>query len=127
VSLVVTCALIVEDGRLLLARRADTGLWELPGGKVEPGEGLAACLEREIAEELGCRAVVGEPFAVAKEEGRGLELHCFRCRLAGGRPRALEHRELAWVRPEEALALELCPADRELAGRLARQGLACGP
>jgi 8-oxo-dGTP diphosphatase len=124
VSLAVTCALIVEGGRLLVARRADTGRWELPGGKVENGEGLAACLQREIAEELGCRVEVGEPFALAQAPEEGLVLHCFHCRLAEGRPRALEHRELAWVTPAEALELELCPPDRELARRLAGQGVA---
>jgi 8-oxo-dGTP diphosphatase len=112
----VTCALIQDRGRLLLARRADSGRWELPGGKREPGESLPQCLEREIAEELGCTVEVLEPAGVAQDLNRPdpISLHCFLCRLNGAEPQAREHRELRWVAPGEALRLDLCPADREL-------------
>ncbi len=118
--LVVTCGLLWRGGRLLVARRADNGLWELPGGKRAPGEGLAQCLRRELLEELGVEVEVLGPLAVVREPrpGGDLELHCFACRLAEGRPRALEHLELAWVEPAELADLALCPADRELARRL---------
>lgn len=112
----VTCALIQDEGLLLLARRADSGRWELPGGKREPGESLPQCLEREIAEELGCTVEVLEPAGVARDLDRPdpISLHCFVCRLNGAGPQAREHRELRWVTPREALLLDLCPADREL-------------
>jgi 8-oxo-dGTP diphosphatase len=112
----VTCALIQRGASLLLARRADSGRWELPGGKREPGESLAQCLQREIAEELGCRVQVLEPAGQARDMDRPdpIVLHCFRCRLNGGEPQAKEHKELRWVSLSEALALDLCPADREL-------------
>ena len=59
----VTCAVIIREGRVLLARRApgqkNAGLWEFPGGKVEPGETDEACLEREIWEEFGVRGHAG--------------------------------------------------------------------
>ncbi|MCB2187495.1 MAG: NUDIX domain-containing protein [Deltaproteobacteria bacterium] len=112
----VTCAVILSAGRLLLARRADTGLWEMPGGKVQPGEGLREGLAREIAEELGTRVAVG-PCLGSVEEPRPpgtLALHAFLCRLAGPAPRALEHLELTWAAPEDLAGLELCPADRRL-------------
>lgn len=114
-----TCALLLRRGRLLVARRADNGRWELPGGKREPGESLDQCLAREIAEELGVAVKVLSPWAQADDPERGIRLHCFLCRLEQGEPRPLEHLELRWVTPAELAGLALCPADRELAGRLA--------
>ncbi len=112
----VTCALIQRDDRLLLARRADSGRWELPGGKREPGESLTQCLQREIVEELGCTIQVLEPAGMAQDLDRPdpISLHCFACRLNGNEPQAREHRELRWVSRQEALELDLCPADRQL-------------
>lgn len=116
----VTCALIQKEGRLLLAHRADSGRWELPGGKQEPGESLAQCLQREIAEELDCTVEVLEPAGVAQDLDRPdpISLHCFHCRLNGGQPKAKEHKELRWVSLREALSLNLCPADRALLSAL---------
>jgi 8-oxo-dGTP diphosphatase len=116
----VTCALIQRDNRLLLARRADSGRWELPGGKQEPGESLPQCLQREIAEELGCSVRVLEPAGKAQDLDRSdpIALHCFRCLLNGGQPKAREHKELRWVTLVEALELNLCPADRQLLSAL---------
>jgi 8-oxo-dGTP diphosphatase len=112
----VTCALIQDKGLLLLARRADSGRWELPGGKREPGETLPQCLRREITEELGCSVEVLQPAGVAQDLNRPdpISLHCFICRINGAEPQAREHRELRWLTREEALDLDLCPADREL-------------
>jgi len=122
----VTCALIQRRGRILLAQRADSGLWELPGGKAEPGEELAACLEREIAEELGVRVRVTRGLGAAEgltPDGRPLRLHAFACALGQGRPQPREHRELRWLSLEQALTLPLCPTDRRLlAGLAARAG-----
>jgi 8-oxo-dGTP diphosphatase len=113
----VACAVIWRQGRILLARRADSGLWELPGGKARPGEALPACLEREIAEELGVTVEVLAPCGSVRERGQGraLNLHAFVCRLAQGEPQALEHRELRWVALQEMADHDLCPADRQLA------------
>jgi 8-oxo-dGTP diphosphatase len=121
----VTCAVILRGECLLLAQRANSGLWELPGGKAEPGESLAACLAREIAEELAVTVQVGPLLASQAgltPEGRPLSLHAFACRLAGGEPRALEHRALAWLPPAQALELALCPTDRALVERLKTTG-----
>lgn len=121
--LVVACAAIWHQERLFLARRRDNGLWELPGGKLKPGESLAQCLVREIQEELGALVEVLKHLAVARQEGpRPIELHCFACRLAQGWPQALEHLELRWVPPGEITGLELCPADRKLAPYLLNPG-----
>ena len=121
----VTCAVILRGGELLLAQRQGSGLWELPGGKAEPGEGLAACLAREITEELDAVVTVGPRLASQEgltPNGQPLMLHAFACRLNGGEPRALEHRALAWLPPARALELELCPTDRVLLQRLKTTG-----
>jgi 8-oxo-dGTP diphosphatase len=121
----VTCAVIFKQGRLLLAQRAGSGLWELPGGKAEPGEELAACLAREIAEELGSVAAVG-PLLATQEgltpDGRPMRLHAFACSLNQEEPQTLEHRALDWRPLEQAMALELCPTDRALLQRLKASG-----
>lgn len=115
-TLEVVCALIRQNGRLLLARRADNGLWELPGGKIEPGESPAAALAREIAEELGVRVAVEGLYGQVRQphQGQRLRLRAFNCRVLQGTPRALEHRELAWVSPQDLDGITLAPADRAL-------------
>jgi len=101
-----------------MAQRRDSGCWELPGGKLEDGESLAQCLARELWEELGCRVEVGRVLAEAGDER--IHLICLSCRLVEGRPRALEHRRLAWFTPAQALARPLCPADRRAIGFVTR-------
>jgi mutator protein MutT len=117
VCLEVACAVIWRGERILLARRADSGLWELPGGKARAGEELPACLAREIKEELDVTVEVLGPCGSVSERtpGRALNLHAFVCRLSEGEPQALEHRELCWVALEEMAGYDLCPADRQLA------------
>lgn len=121
----VTCAVIWRQGKLLLAQRAGNGLWELPGGKAEPGEPLSACLARELAEELAVTAQVGPCLATQEgltPDGHPLRLHAFACRLGRQHPLALEHRALVWHGVDQALELELCPADRSLLTRLKAAG-----
>ena len=120
-----TCAVIVRQGKLLLAQRAQSGLWELPGGKAEPGETLSACLARELSEELAVTAQVGPCLATQEgltPQGHPLRLHAFACRLNGQSPQPLEHRALAWREPSQALGLKLCPTDRALLERLKSAG-----
>lgn len=121
----VTCAVILRHGKLLLAQRAGGGLWELPGGKLEPGESLRDCLVRELREELAVTARVG-PYLAAQEgltpQGEPLRLHAFACRLKGQNPQALEHRALVWTGAQGALELDLCPTDRALIERLKYTG-----
>ncbi|MFZ5587270.1 MAG: (deoxy)nucleoside triphosphate pyrophosphohydrolase [Thermodesulfobacteriota bacterium] len=121
----VTCGLIRRGELVLVARRADNRLWELPGGKQRPGEDLRDCLVRELAEELGVTVRVRARLAVVRQAApeRPIDLHCFTCELVAGEPRPLEHLELSWVTPAQMLELDLCPLDRQLA----RQMLALSP
>ena len=123
--IVVTAAVIKEDGRYLVARRRPGGprggLWEFPGGKVEPGERDDEALRRELREELGIDVSVGQPTDTVHwvYPDLRIELRSYECRIVGGRPDAAEHEELRWVTPHELLELPLSEADVEVARRLA--------
>jgi 8-oxo-dGTP diphosphatase len=122
--IVVTAAVIERAGAFLVTRRPPgvhlEGHWEFPGGKCEPGEPYAACLEREIREELDCRATVAEEiFAVSHEyPERRIELHFFRCTL-NGEPRPALGQEMRWATRSELRSLEFPPADEALIRLLA--------
>jgi 8-oxo-dGTP diphosphatase len=112
------------SGRVLLSRRrADQPMglkWELPGGKIEPGEAPEAALHRELAEELGCGAVIDKIEEVVFFAYPDFDLYMlvYACRLTG-EPRPVEVAELAWVEPAALPDYDLLPADRPLAARLA--------
>lgn len=128
--LVAACALVDGDGRVLLAQRPAgkpmAGLWEFPGGKVEPGETPEATLIRELGEELGIdvNAACLAPFTFASHgygEGDGawhLLMPLYVCRRWSGTVRALEHQALAWVRPMQMPNYEMPPADVPLVAML---------
>lgn len=114
----VTCGLLERDGRVLVAQRAPgralAGKWEFPGGKVEPGEAPAACLARELREELGIEVEVGAalPPCVHHYGGpRAIRLIPFVCRVVGGEPHPHEHSAIRWCTPDEIAALDLAAAD----------------
>lgn len=119
-AIAVTCALIEQGGRVLVARRPDgkslAGKWEFPGGKVHPGEDTVGCLQREIEEELGCRVMVHEALSpvIHRYPDRTIELIPFRCRLLSGEPRALEHAEIRWLEPKDVPGLDLAEADKPI-------------
>src|SRR5205814_10486769 len=106
-------------------RSSDLGLWEFPGGKVEPGEGERAALARELREELGVRVQVGELYARLEHIYPDLqvELALYRARLHELEdPRPLTAEELRWV-PRRALpGLPFCEADVPVLTRLAEDG-----
>lgn len=116
---VIVGAAIVDDGRLLVAQRTYpddvAGLWELPGGRVEPGETEAAALVRECAEELGIEVTVGERIGrdVPLPGGAVLRIHSATMR-GGVAPRAVEHKALRWVAAGEVADVDWLPADRVL-------------
>jgi 8-oxo-dGTP diphosphatase len=118
----VVCAVICRGREVLIARRPAgkrlAGLWEFPGGKLEPGEPPEAALHRELLEELGCRVVALQPGpeVVHAYPWCTVRMFAFACRLDpdGPVPVALEHEALAWVAPERLTDFELAPADLPL-------------
>ena len=124
--LVVAAALVDRDGRVLLqqrpAGRQIAGLWEFPGGKVDPGELPEAALIRELGEELGIETdaacLAPATFASASLGEKHLLLLLYVCRKWRGEPRPLDASALKWVRPHQMFSLEMPPADKPLIGIL---------
>jgi 8-oxo-dGTP diphosphatase len=122
VLLVAACALVDADGRVLIAQRPEgksmAGLWEFPGGKVEPGETPEDALIRELREELG---IVIKPaclapltFASHAYEKFHLLMPLFVCRRFDGAPQGREGQALKWVRPRDLRDWPMPPADAPL-------------
>lgn len=118
--MVVTAALITSEGRLLVAQRPPWKkfglLWEFPGGKVEPGEGLEESLVREIKEELCLDIRVRGLFKniSRKEPDFEVDLHAYWCEIYGGTLRLLEHVAFMWANLSELKGMDFTKADRLL-------------
>ncbi len=119
VTLVVACALVDADKRVLLAQRPEgkalAGLWEFPGGKIEPGERPEATLIRELHEEIGitvkeaCLAPL--TFASYAYDDFHLLMPLYICRRWEGEVIAREGQNLAWVRANRLRDYKMPPAD----------------
>lgn len=124
--LVVACALIDPDGRVLLARRPEgkpmAGLWEFPGGKVEPGERPEQTLIRELKEELGIdvRESCLAPLTFASHDYGAFHLlmPLYVCRRWSGAAEPLEGQELTWAKPVRLGDYPMPPADVPLVAQL---------
>ena len=120
--LVAACALVDVDGRVLICQRPEgkslAGLWEFPGGKVEPGETPEACLIRELHEELGIRVASAclAPFVFASHDYEDFHLlmPLYLCRRWEGLVTAREHQAMAWVKPNDLGDYPMPPADAPL-------------
>jgi 8-oxo-dGTP diphosphatase len=119
VLLVVAVALVDVDGRVLLAQRPEgkslAGLWEFPGGKIDPAESHIDALRREMREELAADVDVHElVFATTHAyPERTVELFFYRCALRQ-RPQPQLGQEMRWVRRSELSSLGFPPADEDL-------------
>ncbi len=117
--IVAAAALVRDDGRLLLAQRPEgksmAGLWELPGGKLEPGESPQTALVRELREELEIGVDPADlqafTFAAHGYEKFELLMPVFLCRKWTGEPDGQEGQSLAWVAPGEAKSYPVPDAD----------------
>lgn len=126
--IVVAAALVDSEGKVLLQRRslgrAMGGLWEFPGGKVEPEERPESALARELTEELGIavdpRALVPICFGSAPVGDRHMILLLYICRVWTGEPRPLDADALCWLLPAEMVADQMPPADAPLIKLLER-------
>jgi len=126
VLLVAACALVDIDGRVLIARRPQgkpmAGLWEFPGGKVEPGERPEQTVIRELGEELGidvteaCLAPL--TFASHTYDAFHLLMPLFVCRRWEGRVMPREGQEIAWVKPNRLSGYDMPPADLPLVAQI---------
>jgi len=122
ILLVAACALLDSDGRILLAQRPEgkslAGLWEFPGGKVEPGETPEETLVRELEEELGiitkipCLAPL--TFASHTYETFHLLMPLYVCRRYEGIAQGCEGQALKWVKPGDLRSYPMPPADEPL-------------
>jgi len=123
--LVVAAVIRDGSGRYLVAQRRPGshlgGLWEFPGGAVESGEEPAAALARELTEELGVGAEIGEPvtFAWHRDDSRDVLLLFYRASIRTGTPHGREGQAVRWVSAGELAALPTPPADASLIRSLA--------
>ena len=111
----VVAAAVVRDGAVLAQQRAfpadAAGLWEFPGGRVEPGESDVEALRRECLEELGVEVAVGGLLGtVVLPNGRELRLYSA---STAGEPRAVEHTAVRWLAASELGTVDWLPADVE--------------
>jgi len=122
-AIVVTAAVVERDGCFLVARRQTgvhlEGYWEFPGGKCDAGEPLAACLARELREELDVAATIGDEIFTTTHSypERRVELHFFRCAI-DGEPWPVLGQEIRWVARADLASLQFPPADAELIVKL---------
>ncbi len=125
----VTAALLVHNQKILIAQRNNTGRfankWEFPGGKIDPGETPQECLQRELEEELGLTATIGNVFSetlYCHEQGEIRQYTYWASLLTP--PTALrlsEHQAIAWVEPAELAHYEFAGADLAVAKLLQEQ------
>lgn len=120
---VVTAAIVQRDGKYLVCRRKTPpleGKWEFPGGKLEPGETPEQCLRRELKEELGVDAQVGDFFAETtyKYEFGAIRLQAYSVKLEPEEIKLRVHDAFFWGTPRELLDLDLLPADVAIVRKL---------
>jgi 8-oxo-dGTP diphosphatase len=125
-SLIPVTAAILRDGeRILIAQRiakdGSPGLWEFPGGKIEPGETPEAALARELHEELSIRVTVGA--CLGRNPWPPIELIAYEVQLLKGVPTPSVHAAVRWVSPREFADFAFMPADIAFCESLALQ---CG-
>ena len=121
---IVVAGALISGSALLVAQRERppelAGLWELPGGKVAPGESDADGLARELHEELGVVVTVGERLGDDVALNETMTLRAYRVTQTGGMLAPNDHRALRWVTVDELPSLPWVPADRAWLGELTR-------
>ena len=119
----VVAAIIYKDGGYFATQRGYgefEGMWEFPGGKIEPGESREVALKREIQEELGVDIAIENLLCTIEYDYSSfhLTMHCYLCSIASGEIELREHKSARWLRPEELGCVEWLPADKDVISRL---------
>ena len=119
----VVAAIIYKDGAYFTTQRGYgefEGMWEFPGGKIEPGESSEDALKREIQEELGVDIVIEELICTTEYDYPSfhLTMHCYLCRVEAGEIVLREHKSARWLTPAEMGSVEWLPADKEVIDKL---------
>ena len=117
-----------RQGRILIDRRKNegemAGLWEFPGGKIEPGETVRECVKREIKEELDMEIVVGDRLTTINYAYKtfNVTLYVHECQHVGGKPRPLECQEIHWVEPANMNQYQFPQANTQMINLLQQRG-----
>ena len=119
----VVAAIIYKDGAYFTTQRGYgefEGMWEFPGGKIEPGESRDVALKREIQEELGVDIDIENLLCTTEYDYPSfhLTMHCYLCSIASCEIELREHKSARWLRPEELGSVEWLPADKDVISRL---------
>ncbi|ANS73223.1 NUDIX hydrolase [Paenibacillus yonginensis] len=116
-----------EQGEILIARRkkdkSQGGLWEFPGGKLEPDESVEACLKRELREEMNIEIQPYESFGVNEHDYGSVHIRLFayKATFVRGEIVLVDHDRVEWVRPKALKAYEFAPADVKFVELLERE------
>ena len=119
----VVAAIIHRDGAYFATQRGYgefEGMWEFPGGKIEPGESREDALKREIQEELGVDIYIKELLCTTEYDYPTfhLTMHCYLCSVASGEIELREHKSAQWLTAETLDTVEWLPADKEIIAML---------
>ena len=118
-----------RQGKILIDRRKDegemAGLWEFPGGKVEPGETIEECIEREIKEELDIKIIVGDRLTTITHAYKtfNVTLYVHECQHLSGEPQPLECQEIRWVEPAQMNRYTFPQANKQIINLLQERGI----
>jgi A/G-specific adenine glycosylase len=124
----VASGVVRQRDKVLIGRRPQGGLlgglWEFPGGRLEPGETPEECLRRELREELAIEVQVGASIGIYNHAYTHfrITLHAFECRLKDGQPMPRFHSELRWAEVDRLGAFPMGKIHRTIAQRLANEG-----
>ncbi|MBQ3605683.1 MAG: (deoxy)nucleoside triphosphate pyrophosphohydrolase [Muribaculaceae bacterium] len=119
----VVAAILHRDGAYFATQRGYgefDGMWEFPGGKIEPGESREVALRREIQEELGIDIIIENLLCTTEYDYPSfhLTMHCYLCSVASGEIELREHKSARWLTAETLDSVEWLPADKEVIDKL---------
>ena len=119
----VVAAILHRDGAYFATQRGYgefEGMWEFPGGKIEPGESREVALKREIQEELGVDIAIENLPCTTEYDYPSfhLTMHCYLCSVASGEIELREHKSARWLTAETLDSVEWLPADKEVIDKL---------